>query len=48
MIQADRLPGCCQACGIETGLTLEQARKFGFSEAFLQAISDAHKKVMQR
>ena len=42
MIQADRLPGCCEACGIETGLTLEQARKLGFVEAFLQAISDAH------
>jgi hypothetical protein len=48
MIQADRLPGCCEACGIETGLTLEQARKLGFSEAFLRAISDAHKKLMHR
>lgn len=48
MIQADRLPGCCEACGIETGLTLEQARKLGFSETFLQAISDAHKRLAQR
>jgi len=48
MIQADRLPGCCQACGIETGLTLEQARRLGFSEAFLQAISDAQKKLLNR
>lgn len=42
VIQADRLPGCCQACGIEIGLTLEQARKLGFSQTFLHAISDAH------
>jgi hypothetical protein len=48
MIQADRLPGCCEACGIETGLTLEQARKLGFSETFLQAISDAHKRLQHR
>jgi len=41
IIQADRLPGCCAACGIESGLTLEQARNLGFSEKFLQAISDA-------
>src|ERR1700739_4569059 len=45
MIQANRLPGCCAACGIETSLTLEQARKLGFSEAFLQAISDAHQQM---
>lgn len=45
MIQADRLPGCCEACGIETGFTLEQARRLGFSETFLQAISDAHKRL---
>jgi hypothetical protein len=48
MIQADRLPGCCQACGIETGLTLEEARRLGFSETFLQAISDAHRKLERR
>lgn len=48
MMQADRLPGCCEACGIETGLTVEQARKLGFSEAFLQAISDAHKRMAHR
>ncbi len=48
MIRADRLPGCCEACGIETGLTLKQARKLGFSEAFLQAISDAHQQLVQR
>lgn len=47
MIQADRLPGCCEACGIETGITLEQARKLGFSETFLQTISDAHKRLAQ-
>jgi hypothetical protein len=45
MIQADRLPGCCDACGIEIGLAPEQARKLGFSETFLQAIRDAHKKL---
>jgi hypothetical protein len=48
MIQADRLPGCCEACGIETGFTLEQARKLGFSEAFLQTISDAHRRLAHR
>ena len=48
MMQADRLPGCCQACGIETGLTSEQARKFGFSEVFLQEIDDAHRKITHR
>ena len=42
VIQADRLPGCCEACGIRISLTLEQARKLGFSKAFLQTISDAH------
>lgn len=41
-VQADRLPGCCEACGIEVDLTLEQARKLGFSETFLQSIRDAH------
>lgn len=45
MIQADRLPGCCEACGIEIGLNLDEARKLGFSEAFLQPISDAHKRL---
>lgn len=48
MIQADRLPGCCEACGIEVDLTLEQAGKLGFSETFLQSISDAHKKLAHR
>lgn len=48
MIQADRLPGCCEACGIKIGLAMEQARKLGFSEAFLQAISDAHKRLAHR
>lgn len=43
MIQADRLPGCCEACGIVIGLSLNQARSLGFSEAFLQAIGDAHR-----
>ncbi len=48
IVQADHLPGCCQACGIETGLTVEQGRKLGFSETFLQAISEAHKKLGDR
>lgn len=48
MIQADRLPGCCESCGIEIGLTLEQARKLGFSDTFLQAIGDAHKQISHR
>lgn len=45
MIQADRLPGCCEACGIEVSLTLEQARKLGFSETFLQTVAEAHAKA---
>jgi hypothetical protein len=48
VIQAVRLPGCCQACGIEIGLTLEQARKLGFSGTFLEAVSDAHKGLAPR
>lgn len=44
-IQADHLPGCCEACGIETGFTLEKARELGFTELFLQAISDAHRQM---
>jgi hypothetical protein len=43
MMQADRLPGCCEACGIETGLTLDEARKLGFSESFLQAVNEAQR-----
>jgi hypothetical protein len=42
MIQADRLPGCCEACGIAIGLTLGQVRTLGFAETFLQAIKIAH------
>jgi len=45
IIQADRLPGCCEACGIEASFTLEQARKLGFAETLLQAISEAHKQL---
>lgn len=45
MIQADRLPGCCEACGIEAGLTIDEARKLGASETLLQAISVAHRRL---
>jgi hypothetical protein len=48
MVQASHLGGCCQACGVEVGLTLEQARKFGFSETFLQAITHAHNRPAHR
>jgi len=48
VIMADRLPGCCEACGVETGLVLKQAREIGFSEAFLQAISEGHNQLAHR
>jgi hypothetical protein len=47
MIQADHLPGCCEACGIAVSLKPEQARKLGFSESFLQAIDEAHRTVLR-
>lgn len=42
MIEADALPGCCEACGYEVGLTLDQAHKLGFAEDFLASIQQAH------
>ena len=48
VIQADRLSGCCEACGIEAGLTMELARELGFSETFLQSIADAHQQSVPR
>jgi hypothetical protein len=43
MIQADHLPGCCEACGTAVGLTAEQARLLGFTEEFLLSIAEAHR-----
>lgn len=48
MVQADRLPGCCEACGIAIGLNLEQARKVGFAKPFLQSIEDGHQAIANR
>lgn len=42
MIEADALPGCCEACGYEVGLTMDQARKLGVAEDFLASIQQAH------
>ena len=42
MIEADALPGCCEACGYEVGITLDLARKLGFAEDFLASIQQAH------
>jgi len=42
ILVADVLAGCCRSCDVETGLTLEQARKLGFDESFLKAIQEAH------
>lgn len=42
MIEADALPGCCEACGYEVGIALDQARRLGFADDFLSSIQQAH------
>jgi len=43
--QAFDLPHAADACAIELGLTMEQARKLGFDESVLRAIEQAHRQI---
>jgi hypothetical protein len=46
MLEADGLGGCCQACGIEVGLTVDEARELGFDEGFLHSVQEAHRQFI--